>query len=628
MSARPLRRHAARIQAAALLVAVALIPVAGPAVAAPAVTDSTPGLSTASLVLPPGAKTPTLTDLQDATTRKGLERAAQVAQESQTARETTGPAAKSAAVAATPSAVAPLSPARRSMAAMTVQYPEPARTMTMGECKNQLGGDTQFYLKSRFAVCSGKQVTVIWKRKDANTPVGESTFKLYVVGTVPQEADRTIHFDYYFTDFSKAGTTETDGQIHLLNGQLPQTWPSSAQPVFGGNLPTTYKSWDELSQGGGATFQHTVRFAPGQGTGAGAADTVFAAYQPVLTSLLPKGWDNGKGGQDLPDVKPFMMAPRWDSASYLRNSTGSGNPANKGGAAFSYLATLNYSAQAGAPEQAVAQHIQLAFTNPTATKPLNALKKIPGNSADRPLHRLYLDSKRRDRNRAVAVRECTRYWGPNYTDGGKECDEFPFATTYEGSALEEYDVHAEKLNYSAMPLDGTQNGAAGNLLSGFYTSNRIIDGPEDGFTVSIAGSAPERRGLLTNQNSNRCLEIDGSSTANGALAQQWDCNGQPGAVWVTRPTSDGAYVNLVNDRSGKCLEVADSRKDNGAPVQQWDCAGVSTQEWELQGTPSSRILKNVNSGKILEIDNSSTANGARVQQWDNVGQPSAKWREG
>ncbi|MFD7341726.1 RICIN domain-containing protein, partial [Streptomyces violascens] len=75
------------------------------------------------------------------------------------------------------------------------------------------------------------------------------------------------------------------------------------------------------------------------------------------------------------------------------------------------------------------------------------------------------------------------------------------------------------------------------------------------------------------------------------------------------------------------LEVADSRKDNGAPVQQWDCAGVTTQEWELQGTPDSRILKNANSGKVLEIDNSHTVNGARVQQWDNVGQPSGKWRE-
>lgn len=62
---------------------------------------------------------------------------------------------------------------------------------------------------------------------------------------------------------------------------------------------------------------------------------------------------------------------------------------------------------------------------------------------------------------------------------------FPFAPTYQGSAIEKYDVHVERNNYSAMPLDRTQNGAAGNLLAGFYTNNRMIDGPDDGFIVKF-----------------------------------------------------------------------------------------------------------------------------------------------
>ncbi|MFJ2875812.1 NucA/NucB deoxyribonuclease domain-containing protein [Streptomyces sp. NPDC087298] len=150
------------------------------------------------------------------------------------------------------------------------------------------------------------------------------------------------------------------------------------------------------------------------------------------------------------------------------------------------IATLEYSSQPGAPEKAVADHIKLAFTNPKATKPLNANKDVPGDTVDQPLTRLYADKKRHARNRAVAVRECKRYWGANYADGGKECDEFPFASTYEGAAIEEYDIHVEKKNYSAMPLDGAQNGAAGNLLAGFYMNNRMIDGPEDGFIVKIS----------------------------------------------------------------------------------------------------------------------------------------------
>ncbi|MCX4852054.1 hypothetical protein [Streptomyces sp. NBC_00893] len=41
-------------------------------------------------------------------------------------------------------------------------------------------------------------------------------------------------------------------------------------------------------------------------------------------------------------------------------------------------------------------------------------------------------------------------------------------------------------NYSAMPLDGDQNNAAGILLAGFYTNNRMLDGPQDGFIVKIS----------------------------------------------------------------------------------------------------------------------------------------------
>ncbi|MBT2543284.1 hypothetical protein J7E99_21935 [Streptomyces sp. ISL-44] len=147
------------------------------------------------------------------------------------------------------------------------------------------------------------------------------------------------------------------------------------------------------------------------------------------------------------------------------------------------IASLEYSSKAGAPEKAVAEHIQQAFTNPTATKPLNALKNVPGDTIQ--VHRLFLDTKRHDRNRAVAVRECKRYWGANYTDGGKECDEFPFASTYQGSAVEEYDPHVEKNNFSVQPVPGAENGAAGTLLRGFYNNNRIIDGLEDGFIVKI-----------------------------------------------------------------------------------------------------------------------------------------------
>ncbi len=72
-----------------------------------------------------------------------------------------------------------------------------------------------------------------------------------------------------------------------------------------------------------------------------------------------------------------MLAPRWDAASYLLNSTGAGNPAKKGAATFSYNTSLVLGAKPGAEErfeQGVVgllqpervephEHIQVLLTN-------------------------------------------------------------------------------------------------------------------------------------------------------------------------------------------------------------------------------------------------------------------------
>ncbi|MFI8235584.1 NucA/NucB deoxyribonuclease domain-containing protein [Streptomyces sp. NPDC085900] len=66
-----------------------------------------------------------------------------------------------------------------------------------------------------------------------------------------------------------------------------------------------------------------------------------------------------------------------------------------------------------------------------------------------------------------------------------ECDEYPFASTYEGSAQSIYDETKPKKNFSARAIDGTENGAGGSQLASYYSDNRIIDGPNDEFHVVI-----------------------------------------------------------------------------------------------------------------------------------------------
>jgi hypothetical protein len=216
---------------------------------------------------------------------------------------------------------------------------------------------------------------------------------------------------------------------------------------------------------------HTVTVAAGQGTG--REDKVFAIYEPQIGIKPPPGYTlNGAGG------KLFMLAPRWDKATYVTRDGGA--------AAFSYLGTLTYNSKTGAPEKAVANHIKAAYANPGSTKPSNSAKNIPGQNAQAPLTRLYHDTDRRKKNRAAAIRTCEQHWGPNYSQNNTyQCDEFPFATTYQGAAQSQFETAAPKNNYSAMPLPKADNRDAGILLGQFLTKNRILDGSDDGFLVQI-----------------------------------------------------------------------------------------------------------------------------------------------
>ncbi|KAB7850350.1 hypothetical protein FRZ00_06025 [Streptomyces mobaraensis] len=227
-----------------------------------------------------------------------------------------------------------------------------------------------------------------------------------------------------------------------------------------------------------AHFVHTLQAAPGQGKG--PDDLIQAVYQPVIVSKLPKPYINVRS-----ESKLYVLPPQWDAAKYLANSTGSGKPARRGSAGFSYLSVLQYSSKAGAPERAVAQHIDKAFRDPKSTKPENPKKSVPGYDVNRPLHRTN-DAKRKNDNRRKSISQCVKYWGKGYSQGKKfDCDEFPFASTYEGAAQRDYDNSAMENNFSVLPIPSKENQAGGTLLQSFYAKHRILNGTDDAFVVRI-----------------------------------------------------------------------------------------------------------------------------------------------
>ncbi|MDJ1135396.1 NucA/NucB deoxyribonuclease domain-containing protein [Streptomyces iconiensis] len=142
-------------------------------------------------------------------------------------------------------------------------------------------------------------------------------------------------------------------------------------------------------------------------------------------------------------------------------------------------------ARQDALEKEAAEHIKRAYTSPGSTTPKNPKKDIPGSTAKRPLTRLF-EEKRREANRNLSIKTCKDTWGKDYSEGGKyECDEFPPSSTYQGSAQPRYDKNAPADNYSVLPIPADDNNRGGKIIAGFYQKNRIIDGSDDGFTVSV-----------------------------------------------------------------------------------------------------------------------------------------------
>ncbi|MFJ2819406.1 hypothetical protein [Streptomyces sp. NPDC087294] len=428
-------------------------------------------LSMESYVRPINAEPLDLSALQSASGQQKLQGLrTQQAPEALLPNEVVGPARSYAPHAAEASAQ-PSATERADVSSLaaTVSLPEPAHSMTKEECVLGLGTQ-QFFVKSRYAVCSGKQFDQVWLRN--GEPVGTSHFDVLGIGTIPKNS-RVMTVNYYYTDFARVGTNAAPALGITTKGSIAQSWPSTAKYTHGGTTMPVTKKWAELLAGKPIT--HTVSVPSSEKGSNGATNNISAVYISNIKLVSPPGWTaNAFTGGDL-----FMLPPRWDKAPYLSSAA-------TGAAVFSVTTALQYSTAATAPEREVALHIKKAFTKPGSTQPPSSKKHVPGQTADAPLTRLYSDTKRRDQNRNRSVYNCQKYFGTGYTQNGtKECDEYPMATTYEGAVWSDYDPRAEPNNFSVLPVAKASNRDAGILLGQFYDKNRIIDGPDDGFLVKI-----------------------------------------------------------------------------------------------------------------------------------------------
>jgi hypothetical protein len=170
----------------------------------------------------------------------------------------------------------------------------------------------------------------------------------------------------------------------------------------------------------------------------------------------------------------------------------------------------------------------------------------------------------------------------------------------------------------ANETDGKAYGFPYDDVAGFSPS--IDDATASSASVTVApfsgSSSPPSGGAgpVTSGMSGKCLDDFGGSTANGTIADLWDCNGTAAQNWT--PAGGTLQVN------GACLDVIGSGSTaDGTLVDLWACNGGANQQW----TAENGELVNPQSGKCLDDPGFTTTNGTQLDIWDCNGGANQHW---
>ncbi|MEV4569807.1 ThuA domain-containing protein [Nonomuraea sp. NPDC049419] len=145
---------------------------------------------------------------------------------------------------------------------------------------------------------------------------------------------------------------------------------------------------------------------------------------------------------------------------------------------------------------------------------------------------------------------------------------------------------------------GIQNHGPGDVVS--FRNIRVKE------LTGAPGGATALRGV----GSGRCLD------AGGTQMQIWDCNGQANQQWT--PTAAGE----LRVHGNRCLDVNGGGTADGAAVITWSCNGQNNQKWRLNADGT---ITAVGANKCLDVSGYGTANGSKVHIWSCHGGTNQRW---
>ncbi|WP_256062362.1 NucA/NucB deoxyribonuclease domain-containing protein [Streptomyces sp. ScaeMP-e83] len=315
------------------------------------------------------------------------------------------------------------------------------------------------WIKSRFESCYKRHYDLVLRDKQNKEQRGRLIFDSWVLGFT-LDGSRQVDFVASVEDIQVAtfgGEDATKWRIGQLFSHSIDASASDPDPKISG--PSTEKR-DELLGVWNSTPTWTLSYtSPDKGPlySQGNAQKVMSTYDMTTTV-------------NSPTVDPYI-----EVGSYQANVRFdySGPVAGKFKGTVFTKARVELTMSLKDPEvNESALHIYDALKRPERTFPSSASKSVPGET--QPLHRL-VDAKKQADQRTNSIKECKKVWG-DYSGTPLQCDEYPFASTHEGSL-------AGNGRYSVRLIEGSDNENGGSMLNSMYTLNRIIDG--DAFFMKI-----------------------------------------------------------------------------------------------------------------------------------------------
>lgn len=135
-----------------------------------------------------------------------------------------------------------------------------------------------------------------------------------------------------------------------------------------------------------------------------------------------------------------------------------------------------------------------------------------------------------------------------------------------------------------------------------------------------------------NRSGGNCLDVPGSSTADGIQLIQWTCHGEANQTFTFTPVvGTGDQYSIGTSAGGKCVEVNGSSTADNAAIVQRACGSGAGQKFRLvpvtvSGTSNVFGVQSVNSGRCVAPAGDSSASDTGLVQLPCTGTASRTWR--